>query len=161
MPAFDDLTKGLKSPMWSTSTPATTQVRDESGKSTDQLLAVPEDGDTKSADPESWMKEDDYGSKPKINKKMLMRLPGLKMTIFTVAMPDNKSVVNFVDDDAVPVGEIWVNERLSDSPAIKPELIKSIIICYLVDQGGNALDNAHNIADTVGRLMKMKLTENR
>jgi len=155
MAIFDDLERGLKSPMWSVMTPSSVQVRNEDGKSTEELLFIPEDGDTKSADPESWMTAKDYGGRVEVDKELLMNLPGLEMSVYLVDIPTKKSVLNFVDDEEVPVGEIWVNENTKHNSDVRSELLKNIILSYLVSKGGNALDDARHIVSSIEKVMNL------
>ena len=150
---FDDLTNGLKSPMWSVTAPATTQVRDESGQPTDQLISIPEDGDTKSADPESWMKESDYEKKTPVNKKPMMDLGGLGIRIFQVNI-DGPGVMNFVDNKRVPSGEIWINATQPESENIRNEILWNVIYCFMVSRNNYDRNTAAKVANTVCNVSK-------
>jgi len=155
MAAFDDLTKGLKFPMHSVSTPAVTQVREDGGKPTDQLLSIPEDGDTKSADPESWMKKEDFEAKGKKekSKKLVMALGGLGMKVFEVGLDDGARIANFIDDDFVPPGEIWVDPMACRGSSVKDILLKDIIYCVLVQNGKKDRDSARRIVGVIDKAL--------
>ena len=159
MPAFDDLTSGLKFPMESVSTPSTSRVniRDEGGVSTDQMLSepgrLPEDGDTKSADPKSWMNGEGAGKSGPTDKKLLMSLGGLGMQVFESDLPEGKSVANFVDDNEIPIGEIWMSRSAKDTKGTKDELLNDIIYCYLVSRQEMSRDQAKKVADSIGKAM--------
>ena len=158
MPILDDLTSGLKFPMESVSTPSTSRanMRDEGGVSTDQMLSepgrLPADGDTKSADPKSWMKGDEPGSGA-TEKKLVMPLGGLGMQVFEVGMPAGKLVANFVDDDTVPMGEIWISRSARKDASAKDVLLSDIIYCYLVSRQEMSRDQAKRVADSVCKAM--------
>lgn len=161
MPLMDDLTRNLSQPMWSASTPARTEVREDSGeKPLDQLQAVPPDGDTKSADPESWMTAKDI-NRHDVKKKLLMSLGGLGMTVFVADEQefDGKPILNFVDHDQVPSGEIWINSRLEESPGIRESLLRAIIYCFLVWRDEYDRDAAKRIADSIDGALKRVDTE--
>jgi hypothetical protein len=154
MAMWDDLNKGLKSPMESVVTPATTQVRDEAGQPTDQLVSIPEDGDTKSADPQSWMTDKDMEKRTPHKKTTFMKLPGLGMEIFVVEMPTSRKLVaDFVDDDIVPPGEIWINKNFLGSQMQKKELLKKIMYTFFVWKAGRDRDSAKRMSESIGKAM--------
>ena len=104
--SYDEIRMELKQPMDSVSTPSTSYSRPESENPTDQLIWLPEDGDTKSADPESWVKDKDFQKHPKVKKTPLMALPALGVKVFEVEISSGQDILNYVDNNKIPIGEI-------------------------------------------------------
>ena len=113
-------------------------------------MSIPEDGDTKSADPESWMSAKDFRDKDKsgVTKRLLLELPGVGISVFEVNIPGLGVVENFIDSKDVPAGEVWVNRATADKGS-KEELLKAIIYCFLVEKDGYVRDEAQHIVDTI------------
>jgi len=150
--SYDELSMGLKPPFWSVMTPATTYVRPESENPTDQLVFLPEDGDTKQADPESWKTDKDFEKSIKVNKKLGLSLPRLGLKIFVVSFPNlGDEILNYVDNKRVPLGEIWV----SNLERNKAKLLKTILYCFLVVKNNYTRDDAKRTADSIYKALSI------